>query len=164
MIVLWTSVRRFGAARRAALPLEFALIGIGFTALVLVCAQLGFLLYVQLALDFAAREAGRQLLTGQLTPVPAKKEDFLSIAFCPYFTRFIECAGITVSLQPVADFKTHAVSYPAVVNGAANQAALGYDPGQSGSLMLLQAFYTSPLTAWPLNVTMLVGTSAFRNQ
>lgn len=156
MIPPATSVhQRLFAARSGSLPLEFALIGSALTAMLLVCIQLGFLLYAQIALDFAAKEAGRQLLTGRIFPVPPDKEGFQSVAFCPYLSRFIACKGVVIHLRPVADF---------LGGMSPDPGSSDYETGEHGSLMLLQAYYTVPITKWPLNIHTLVGTAAFRIQ
>ena len=122
--------------------------------------QLGFLLYAQVALDYAVKETARQMQTGQRQQTvtnPTAQESFQALVFCPLLSPFLSCAGVVVSLQPVSSFKVAPVAHvPA--------ATISVNPGGSGSLMLLQAFYTPDLPAWPLNVTILTGTAAYLNE
>jgi Flp pilus assembly protein TadG len=132
--------------------LEFALIGPALLGLLVLLLELSFLLYAQTALDFAARAAGRSMSTGQATA--ANQSGFQSLVFCPFLTPFLPCSGISVVLQPVANFQTAMASTP----------ASPFASGGSGSLMLLQATYTPGIPLWPLNVTTLIGTAAYWNE
>jgi Flp pilus assembly protein TadG len=132
--------------------LEFALIGPALLGLLVLLLELSFLLYAQTALDFAAREAARNMSTGQATA--ANQSGFQSLVFCPFLTPFLPCTGVSVVLQPVTNFQTAMTSTPASPFGA----------GSSGSLMLLQATYTPGIPLWPLNVAKLIGTAAYWNE
>jgi TadE-like protein len=155
-------VRRAGA-RAGVVALEFALIGPVFLTFVLGILQVGFLLFAQVALDYALRETSRQVQVGNAQTIMTP-DAFHTILFCPVMSALIDCSSVIISLVPVTDYHTEATQTPPFVNGQINQAALGYTPGGSGSLMQLRAFYTPPLSNWPLNVTALVSTVAFRNE
>jgi hypothetical protein len=144
--------------------LEFALIGPAFFGLLLLVLQLGFLLYAQTALDYSAKQAARQLQTGIGRTPSATSAGFRSIIFCPIVAAFLDCSRVAISVEPVADYRTEAALPPPMLNGQINASALAYDAGQSGSLMLLRAYYTPGIPTWPLNVTTIAGTAAFRNE
>ncbi len=137
--------------------LEFALIGASFLGLLMVVFQLGFLLYAQTALDYAAKVAARQLQTGQLTVSNTSQSGFQSVVFCPFLSVFLSCANVVITLQPVASFQAATVP-------VAPSRTTTVNPGVSGNLMLLQVYYTPGLPTWPVNVTTLVGTAAYRNE
>jgi Flp pilus assembly protein TadG len=59
------AVARFGVAREAATAVEFALIAPMFIALLIAIFQVAVFLFAQQALQNAAMEAGRLLMTGQ---------------------------------------------------------------------------------------------------
>jgi Flp pilus assembly protein TadG len=139
-------------AKAGLVALEFALIGPALVGLLMLMLEMGFLLYAQTALDFAAREAARNMATGQATA--ANRTGFQSLVFCPFLSPMLSCAGVTVVLQPVTDFQSAMVSTP----------ASQFASGSSGSLMLLQATYTPGISLWPLNVTQLTGTAAYWNE
>jgi Flp pilus assembly protein TadG len=132
--------------------IEFALIGPALLALLLGLLELSFILYAQTALDHAARQAARNMATGQSHPTD--QSGFQSLVFCPYFSPFLSCSGVTVVLQPVTDFQAAMTATP----------ASPFASGSSGSLMLLQATYTPGIPLWPLNRTRLVGTAAYWNE
>jgi Flp pilus assembly protein TadG len=136
--------------RRGSVALEFALVGMAFFGLLLLILQLGFILYAQTALDYAAKQASRMMQTGQSSPTT--QTSFQSAVFCPYLSNFLNCAKVTTTLQRVTSFQ----SVPAP--------STPYDPGTTNSLMLLQATYTTGLPIWPLNVIQIVGTAAYLNE
>ncbi|HEX2941582.1 MAG TPA: TadE/TadG family type IV pilus assembly protein [Rhodopila sp.] len=137
-------------ARSGTVALEFALIMTAFFGLTLLILQLGFVLYAQTAMDYAAREAARQMQTGQANPT--SRSGFQSVVFCPFLAAFLNCANVQIVLQPVTSFQ------------AATTPAAPFNAGSAGSLMLLQATYTTGLPVWPLNVMTIVGTAAYQNE
>jgi Flp pilus assembly protein TadG len=147
-----TAAWRGRSATAGMVTLEFALIGFGFIGLLTLMMEMGFLLYAQTALDYAAREAARSMGTGQATP--SNQTGFQSVVVCPFLSPLLSCNGVTVVLQPVTNFQTAMTTVPASPFAA----------GVSGSLMLLQVTYTSTIPLWPLNVTQLVGTAAYWNE
>lgn len=144
--VLWRK------ANKGTVALEFAMVASVFLGLVLLIFELGFIFYAQTALDYAAREAARQMMTAQASPTDHLS--FQSLVFCPYLSPFLDCTKVTIVLQPITDFHTAMTTVP----------ASPYNSGSPGSLMLLQATYTTALPLWPLNVTALVGTAAYENE
>jgi Flp pilus assembly protein TadG len=152
------------SARSGSAALEFALIGPLFLGLLLAVLELGFLLYAQTALDYCAKQAGRQLQTGLSRANSTSQSGFRSDVFCPIVAAFLDCSRVVVSIGPVANYQTVAAEAIPMVNGQINSAAMAFDAGQSGSLMLLRAYYTPGIPTWPLNIPVLVGTAAFRNE
>ncbi len=147
-----STLSRWRNATAGVVALEFALLAPAIFGLLLLMLEMGFLLYAQTALDFAAREAARNMSTGQATAT--NQTGFQSLVFCPFLAPMLSCAGVTVVLQPVTNFQTALASTP----------SSPFASGNSGSLMLLQATYTSKIPLWPLNVTTLIGTAAYWNE
>lgn len=150
-------------ARRGAtagvVALEFALIGSLFLGLLLFIFELGFLLYAQTALDFAVKEAARQMQTGQQTIANGTSQSsFQSVVLCPFLSGLLSCSNVVVTLQPVNTFQA------SVTPPAPPYSNITVDPGVSGNLMLLEAYYTPNIPIWPLNVTRLTGTAAYLNE
>lgn len=152
-----TAVARLRSTTAGTTALEFALIGPAFLGVFLFVFELGFVLYAQTALDYAVSKAARQMQTGQQTIVNgASQASLQNVILCPYLSPFLACTGVVVTLQPVATFQA-AMGPPPSQTATVN-------PGVSGSLMLLRAYYTPGIPTWPLNVTMLVGTAAYLNE
>ncbi|CAH2602016.1 putative TadZ/CpaE, associated with Flp pilus assembly [Rhodovastum atsumiense] len=149
--------RQRRGARAGATALEFALVAPAFLALLLGIMELGFLLYAQTALDYAARQAARQMQTGRTARSAVGAGTFNTLVFCPYLTPFLDCSGVVVVLRPVSNYRT-------AMQTSVSFTASSVNAGQTGGLMLLQASYTPALPLWPLNVTRLVGTAAYLNE
>ncbi len=149
------------AARAGTVAIEFALIGMSFIGLLMLIFQLGFLLYAQTALDYAVKQTARQLLTGQKSIASgATQASFQSGLFCQYLAGFLPCSNVVVTLQPVSGFQ----SAPLTPTQLAQNRTPTVNPGTSGSLVLMQAYYTPGILNWPLNIPFLVGTAAYRNE
>jgi Flp pilus assembly protein TadG len=146
-------------ATAGTVALEFGLLAIAFLGLLLGIFELGFLLFAQISLDYAATEAARSLLTGQTTiKSGANQQVFQSTDFCAYLSPLITCSGVIVVLQPVVNYQT------TLTNDPPPTSTTTVNPGGPGSLMLLQAYYTPGIPVWPLNVSTLIGTAAFVNE
>jgi Flp pilus assembly protein TadG len=155
-MALWT---RWYTARAGTVALEFAVIGSTFLGLLLFVFELGFILYAQTALDFAVKEAARQMQTGQQTIANgASQASFQSLVLCPFLSGLLSCTSVVVTMQPVNTFKA------ATTPPAPPFTNITVNPGVSGNLMLLQAYYTPNIPIWPLNVTTLTGTAAYLNE
>ena len=133
--------RRWASDRRGVVALEFAITGAAFVGLLLFVIALSFRLYVQVALDYASSRAARLLAVDSTQSRSGSASQFQTVSFCPLLSAFLACNSIVLSLQPVTTY--------------ANTSSIGtapppFNPGQGGSLMLLQVKYTLPALAWPL--------------
>ena len=139
--------------------LEFALLGSAVLTLILGTMEIAYLLYAQIALDYATATAARNLFTGQMTIRNGLAQSgFQEVDFCGYLSPLISCADVKLFLQPVTNYQT------TLQNQTVPAANSTINPGASGSYMLLQAYWASPLPIWPLNVPMLVSSSAYANE
>jgi Flp pilus assembly protein TadG len=147
------------SANAGTVALEFGLLAIPFLILFLGVFQIGFVLFAQISLDYATTQAARELLTGQATVSSGDSQTtFQNADFCSYLSPLIACSGVLIVLQPVTNYQT------ALTNEAAPTSSTTVNPGFAGSMMMLQAFYTTGLPIWPLNATTLVSTAAFVNE
>lgn len=128
--------------RRGVVALEFAFTGMAFFGLVLFVIALGFRLYVQVALDYASSRAARLLAVDSTQSLSASAQHFQTASFCPLLSPFLACSSVVLSVQPVTDFR----------NGSSigGSGPLPFNPGQGGSLMLLQVKYALPTLSWPV--------------
>ena len=150
--------RKYGP-RAGTVALEFGLLAGVFVMLLVGIFELGFLLFAQISLDYAAGAAARSLFTGQITVKNgANQQTFQSADFCSYLSPLITCSGVIIVLQPVADFKATLTSQ------SAPTASTTVNPGGHGSVMMLQAYYTPGIPLWPLNVSTIIGTATFMNE
>jgi Flp pilus assembly protein TadG len=150
---------RWCTARAGTVALEFALIGTSFFGLLLFVFELGFILYAQTALDFAVKEAARQMQTGQQTIANGSSQtSFQGVVLCPFLSGLLTCSSVVVTLQPVTTFQA------ATTPPSPPFANITVNPGVSGNLMLMNAYYSPNIPIWPLNVTTLTGTAAYLNE
>lgn len=131
--------RRFSRDRRGVTALEFGIVGLAFFGLVLFTISLGFRLYVQVALDYAASRAARLLAVNSNQNLSQNATNFQSVTFCPNL--FLPCTGLRISLTSVTDYRNAA---PDTGSGTPP-----FSPGGSGSLMLLRVTYRMPALGWP---------------
>jgi Flp pilus assembly protein TadG len=128
-------------AKRGAVVLEFAVAAMAFLGATAFVADLGFVLYTQVALDFVAARAARLLAVDSQQTLSANPTAFQAAAVCPLLANFLACDQITVGLTSVTDY----------ANGSIPTAGpTPFNPGQGGSLMLLQLTYALPTFAAPL--------------
>ncbi len=164
--------RRLGRDRRAAAALEFALVSVPFLGIVLGLATVAVDLYLQEALDVALQTAVRQVQLGRV-PTTSSASDFTGSAFCPAFTAFAPCTGVSVTLQPVSDYVSAAVV--ATPSAAQLGSSGSFCVGRPGQLMFARVVYLAPIISrfWPyagqasingVTGTALVSTAAFANE
>ncbi len=134
-------LRQLGTDRSAAAAVEFALTGTIFLGLVLFLVALGFRLYVVVALDHASARAARLLAVDSTQSRSGNVSAFQSVTFCPLLSPFLACNGVTISLRAVTDYSAGSI--------AGQPGPPSFDPGQGGSLMLLQVTYALPALGWP---------------
>ena len=118
------------------------------------------MLYAQTALDYAVKQTARQLLTGQKSIASGATQASFSPACsasiwpasCRAATSWSPCCRLRFQSAPLTPTKLAQNRTPTV------------NPGTSGSLVLMQAYYTPGILNWPLNIPFLVGTAAYRNE
>ena len=126
--------------RRAAIAVEFGLVSLPFTALVLFMMALGYRLYVQAALDHVASQAGRMLAVDATQSQSKSVQNFQTLTLCPLLSPFLSCNNVTVTLMAVTDYSNTTYT---------NTDPQPFSPGGSNSLMLLRLTYTLPSLGWP---------------
>ena len=141
MLRLASGLRTVIGDRRGAAALEFAICGVAFLALTLFTFSLAFRLYVQVAMDYAADRAARLLAVDSTQSRSTSANQFSTVTFCPLLSALLNCAGVTIALQSVTDYR----------NGStySGTGPPPFNPGQGGSLMLLQVIYPLPSLTWP---------------
>jgi Flp pilus assembly protein TadG len=142
--------RRLG--RRGNTAIEFAVVGLVFLGLLIGALELAFLFYAQIALDYATNEAARTMQVGTNRSAATSNTTFETIAFCPQLGTMLNCNNVTINLQVVTNYQN-------IGTGTTT-----YNAGNTGSLMLLQVYYTTGLPSWPLNVSTIMSAAAYLNE
>src|SRR5579883_1988148 len=132
------SVRRLGAAQEGASAVEFALIAPAFVALLIAIFQVAVFLFAQQALQNAASEAGRTLMTGSAA----------NDTQAQFKTSICKCSSLAVFVQSGTNVST---ALPALYNGNGQQiTTFPYSPGQPGDTVVVQLAYPLPVVTAPL--------------
>ncbi len=143
-LVLWirSCVRHISLDRGGTTALEFALTALASLGLILFAISLGFRLYVQAALNYAGSRAARMLAVDSMQSLSKSAGSFQAVTFCPLLSPFLACANLSIALVSVTDYRSS--------SSIGGSGPPPFNPGQSGSLMLLQVTYQLPALSWPL--------------
>jgi Flp pilus assembly protein TadG len=165
------AVARLYRCRRGATAVEFALIAVPFFALLIAICQTGLIFLAQEELQTATSQAARLILTGQ-----AQKQGLSAGQFqqdvCGNVAAMLTCSGIYVNVQKFSSFQGMTPLNP-VQSGNFDSAALSFQTGGPGDIVLVQTFYQWPVLPGLLglnlsnmngNNLLLVGTAVFRNE
>lgn len=163
--------RRLLGCQAGATAAEFGLLAVPFFALVFLILNTALAFFAQQTLQTATTQAARLIMTGQAQAQKLGAAQFQQ-AICANSASLLDCAGIYVNVRTFSSFSTVSMLNP-VQNGKFSSSNMGYSPGVSGDIVLVQAFYQWPLYATSLgfdfsNVSggrdLLVATAAFRNE
>jgi Flp pilus assembly protein TadG len=164
--------RRFGAARRGATAVEFALIMPVFFAALIAIFQVTIFLFAQANLQTAAVAAGRLFMTGQGQNSNLTQTQFAN-QVCPMVQVLFTCSKLMVNVQSYADFSAASASAPTLTYNAQGQVTnnWSYNPGTPGQVMVVQLIYQWPIIGGPLGYVLpnnangsaeMMGATAFR--
>jgi Flp pilus assembly protein TadG len=162
---------RFARATRGATAVEFGIVAVPFVALLVAILQVGAVLVAQQVLQTATTKAGRLIMTGQAQTQSMTAAQFRQ-QVCTAATSLFSCSGIYVNVQTFSSFGSIALPNP-IQNGKFNGAAMQWNPGGPGQIVVAQAYYQWPVVLAPLGFNLsnlsgsqllIVGTSAFRNE
>jgi Flp pilus assembly protein TadG len=179
--------RRFVRRQDGAAAVEFALVAVPFLALTFAIIETALIFFAGQSLEAAAASAGRLILTGQaqtdVSPTTGTagftQEDFKKLICNPddsgssYAGSMFDCSKVYVSVKSYDSFSAADTSTP-LKDGkmTVDVNSLPFDPGNPGSIVVVQIYY-----AWPIAVSLLnnlgnlnggdrllVATSVFRNE
>ena len=169
-------VRRFGADRKGATAVEFALVAVPFFGLMGMTIETGLGFIAGQALDSAATNAGRSIMVGTLAKAnstPAAQEAAFKDQLCKNAGWFIPCSKIYYDIQSYTTFDAATLGVP-TKDGALDTSVLPrFNPGIAGSIVVVRAYYQRKVYAdfvggnlgWmPGGYQLIVGTSVFRSE
>jgi Flp pilus assembly protein TadG len=169
----------FAAARRlvrhqeGAAAIEFALVAAPFLALVFAILETAIVFFAGQALETAAADSARLIMTGQ-----AQMQNFDQAKFkeevCARIHGLFNCAGgLYVDVKKHTSFASIQVNKPIDANGNLETASFGYQPGGPGDIVLVRLMYKWPVYVSLLGLNLsdmsggqrlLMATLAFRNE
>ena len=156
---------------RSSTALEFALIAAPLFALLIAILETGLVFISQQVLQTATTDTARLIMTGQAQLGGLTASQFLQDV-CNNATALLACKNIEVNVQTFASFNSMTMENP-LQNGQFDQAAMNYNIGGPGDIVLVQVFYQLPVITGPLGFTLanmagdnrlLQATAVFRNE
>ncbi len=167
-------LRRFARDNRGATAVEMALVATPFFALLFGIIELGMIFLVSSSLENATAQAARTIRTGEFQTGGATSVDNFKTAICANFGWLqSDCAAnLAVDVRTFATFQSVTAPQP-VSNKTFNPAALAFNPGGPGQIVVVRAYYQWPLIA-PLmsqaletlngGKNLITTTATFRNE
>jgi Flp pilus assembly protein TadG len=165
---------RFAKGHAGSAVVEFALVALPFLALVMGVLEISMIYLVSTSLDNATSDVARKIRTGELQTAGGATASTFASAICGELSWLgPNCnANLYVDVRTFASFTS--ISQPSpVANGQVNQAALQFNPGAAGDIVLVRSFYQWTLftpaldgMAATLNggSTLITATAAFKNE
>jgi Flp pilus assembly protein TadG len=160
-------LRALRADARGASLIEFALIAPAFIALLLAILETSLVFFAQEALETAAEQAGRQLMTGQVqtsttagvlpgTTVSANTAANFKTIACQQLYSFMSCSNLLVDVQNYATFDQVSTTKPTIIFDANGNPinTWSYATGGAGAIVVLRLMYIWRLPTGPLGFTV----------
>jgi len=165
--------RRFARASRGAAAVEFALLALPFFGLLFAVFEIGMLFLISTTLENATADAARMIRTGQMQSANATVAAFKTQICSELAWVGSNCASnLSVNVQTFSSFSGVTPVNP-ITNKTVNTAAMQFNMGAAGDIVLVQAFYQWKLVA-PLidgatptlnnGMTLISATAVFRNE
>jgi Flp pilus assembly protein TadG len=171
---LWrsTAARRLIHQQDGAAAVEFGLVAAPFLALVFAILETSLVFFAGQALETAAADSARLIMTGQAQAQSLDQTKFKE-AVCGKIYGLFDCnAGIYVDVKSYNSFANIPTSNP-VSNGTLQTADFGYQPGAAGDIVVVRLMYQWPVYVSLLGLNLadlkggkrlLISTVAFRNE
>lgn len=165
--------RRWARDTRGATAVEFAIISIPFLALIVASAQTAIVYFEQQALQTAADQSARALMTGSAQLANTTQAGFQNIV-CGYAVNFT-CADLMVDVESANSYSNlnpQPLSPTYNASGAVTN-TWAYSPGNPGDIVILRVMYDLPVIGGPLGFSLanqangdalLVGTAVVKNE
>ena len=148
----WASLgaRRMLSDRSGATTVEFAMVAAPFLALVFAIMETAIVFFAGQALETAAADSARLIMTGQAQTAGYSQTQFKQ-AVCARIYALFNCNGsLYVDVKSYPSFATVNVSKPIDSNGNVQTANFGYQPGCAGDIVVVRLMYQ-----WPVYVSLL---------
>jgi len=165
---------RLARGRGGSAAVEFAMVALPFLALIMGILEISMIYLVSTTLENATADVARKIRTGELQTTGGATASTFTASICGELSWL--GSGCTSKLYvDVRTFSTFAgVTQPSpVANGAVDPAALQFQLGAAGDIVLVRAFYQWTLftpvldgMAATLNggSTLITATAAFKNE
>lgn len=170
-IVRLRTMRRLGRNEDGAAAVEFAMVAAPFLALVFAIMETALVFFAGQALETAAADSSRLIMTGQAQTKGFNQSKFKE-EVCGKIYGLFDCAGgLYVDVKKYNSFASIPVDKP--INNGNMNTATGYDPGGPGDIVVVRLMYQWPVYVSLLGLNLsdlsggkrlLLSTVAFRNE
>lgn len=142
-------LRRFARRQEGAAAVEFALVAAPFLALVFAIMETALVFFAGQALETAAADSARLIMTGQAQTQGLNETTFKQ-AVCARVFGLFDCEKeLKVDVKSYPKFSDAKLSKP-IENGSLNISDFGYNPGGASQITVVRLVYQ-----WPIYVTQL---------
>lgn len=163
---------RFRRAQNGATVIEFAMVALPFFLLLYAIFDIALIFFATTTLENGIVAAARQIRTGQAQAANMTAEQFRSLV-CNEISMLLACdARLGLDVRKFTGFND--VVLPAALDDNGNLTGnMTFDPGTSGDVVVVRAFYTWPMLTptGGMNFTNMAGghhllqaSMAFRNE
>jgi Flp pilus assembly protein TadG len=177
----WRAMRRligrFGAARRGATAVEFALVAMPFFAMLFAILQTALVFFASQVFETAVAEASRKIMTGQVASAGMDGDAFKQ-EICNNLDALFDCEnGVSVDVQVAASFSGANPGPVPIKDGKVDSSGFGFNVGTGSSPGNPQIVTVRAVYQWPIymsmmnpglanvgNTRLLVATAVFQNE
>jgi Flp pilus assembly protein TadG len=167
------AARRLVRQQDGAAAIEFGLVAAPFLALVFAIMETAIVFFAGQALETAAADSSRLIMTGQAQTAGFDQAKFKE-AVCAKIYGLFNCnAGLYIDVKKYNSFASINTSKPIDSNGNMQSGSFGYEPGGPGDIVVVRLLYQWPVYVSLLGLNLsdmkggkrlLVSTVAFRNE
>jgi Flp pilus assembly protein TadG len=163
---------RFARNQRGATAVEFALIALPFLGLMAGIIELGLLFMGSVALDNALHTTSRMIRTGEIASTSITTPTQFRDEVCAKMALMFDCKSkLSVDVKTITSFDSITLTSP-IQGGTFNPGNVQFQPGTSGSLVMVTAYYRWTMFMPTMNQalqrlpgeTLLTSVITFRNE
>jgi Flp pilus assembly protein TadG len=164
--------RPFVKRQDGAVAIEFGLVAAPFLALMFAIIETALVFFAGQALETAAADSARMIMTGQAQTQAFARGDFKNSVCSKVFGLFNCNEGVFVDVKTFPSFQAIALNNPVGPDGKLIN-NFDYNPGGPGDIVVVRLFYQWPVFVSLLgfnladmadNKRMLAATAIFRNE
>ena len=164
--------RRFLRQQDGASAVEFGLVAAPFLALVFAIMETAIVFFAGQALETAAADSARLIMTGQAQTAGYNQAAFKTAVCNKIYGLFSCSSGLYVDVKSYSSFASVSTSKP-ITNGNFDISNFGYAPGGPGDIVVVRLMYQWPVYVSLLGLNLsdvsggkrvLMATYAFRNE
>ncbi len=168
---VWRHLVRLGESGMA--TVEFGLIGSVYLMMILGALEISYAVFLQVVLDNAARDAAREIRTGQVQLASSPQTTF-STLICNDVSWLIPCSSLLYQSQAFWQWSEAQTGMSSTLsrNSDGSLSSAGFDAGSPGEIVIVTVTYNySFFTPWMAQVlggsygaALLTSTVVFQNE